>query len=108
MTPAAYALIGLFAAISVVGGFLASRVVRPWRWWTPALPIAASFGSLYLVGHRLAWSAGPEVPMFGFRVALPFDVAVALVVALATAAAQAGAIRLLEPEQRRARRDGNA
>jgi hypothetical protein len=108
MTSAAYALIGLFVAISTGSGLLASRLMRPWRWWAPLLPILASFGALYLVGHRLGWSAGPEVPMFGFRVALPFDIAVALGVALATAATQAVALRLLQPQQRSPGRDGNA
>lgn len=108
MPSAAYALIGLFAAISTASGLLAARLIGPWRWWTPLLPIFASFGSLYLVGHRLGWSAGPEVPLFGFRVSLPLDSAVALAVALATAASQAVAIRLLEPQQGRPGRDGNA
>jgi hypothetical protein len=108
MTPAAYALIGLFALVSTGSGLLASRLIGPWRWWAPLLPMLASFGALYLVGHRFGWSAGPEVPIFGFRVALPFDVAVALVVALATAAAQAGAVRLLQPQQGSPGRDGNA
>lgn len=108
MTSAAYALIGLFATISVVSGIVAAWLMRPWRWWTAALPIATSFGALYLVGHRLGWSAGPEVPVFGFRVALPFDLAVAMVVALVTAATQSGALRLLQAEQRRPGRDGDA
>ena len=108
MPAAAYALLGLFAAISAASGLLASRLMRPWRWWTPLLPMLASFGALYLVGHRLGLSAGPEVPLFGFRVSLPFDVAVALAAALATAATQAGALRLLQPQQRGPGRDGNA
>lgn len=108
MPAAAYALLGLFAAISTACGLLASRLVRPWRWWTPLLPILASFSALYLVGHRLGWSAGPEMPIFGFRVSLPFDAAVALATALATALAQAAAIRLLQLEQRSPGRDGNA
>jgi hypothetical protein len=108
MPAAAYALLGLFAAISAASGLLASRLVRPWRWWAPAPPILGSFGALYLVGHRLGWSVGPEVPLFGFRVSLPFDVAVALAVALATAATQAGALRLLQPQQRSPGRDSNA
>lgn len=108
MTSAAYALVGLFTAISTAGGLLAARLVGPWRWWAPLLPILASFGSLYLVGHRLGWNAGPQVPMFGFRVSLPFDVAVAMVVALATAASQRIALRLLQPQQGSPRRNGNA
>jgi len=108
MPPAAYALIGLFATISAASGLLASRLMGRWRWWSPVLPIAASFGALYLLGHRLGWSAGPEVPMLGFRVALPFDVAVALAVALATAATQAGALRLLQSQQGSPGRDGDA
>ena len=108
MTSAAYALIGLFSAISLASGLLASGLIGPWRWWAPLLPALASFGSLYLIGHRLGWSAGPEVAMFGFRVALPFDVAVALAVSLSTAAGQWGAFRLLQPQQGRPGRDGNA
>lgn len=108
MPSAAYALLGLFAAISTASGLLAARLTGPWRWWAPLLPILASFGSLYLVGHRLGWSAGPQVPMFGFRVSLPFDVAVAMVVALATAASQGIASRLLQPQQGSPGRDGNA
>lgn len=108
MTPAAYALIGLFTLISAISGLLAARLIGPWRWWSPLLPMLVSFGALYLAGHRFGWSAGPEVPMFGFRVALPFDVAVAMIVAFGTAAAQAGLFRLLQPQQRRAGRDGHA
>lgn len=108
MSSAAYGLIGLFALVSAAGGLLASRLTGPRRAWAPLLPILASFGSLYLVGHRLGWSAGPVMPVFGFRVALPFDAAVALGVALATAAAQAAAFRLLQPQQGSPRRDGNA
>jgi hypothetical protein len=107
MTSAAYALTGLFGVISAGSGLLASRLVGPWRWWTPMLPILASFGALYLVGHRLGWSAGPELPMFGFRIALPFDVAVGVVVALATATVQAGAMLLFQPQQRSPGRDSN-
>lgn len=108
MTSAAYALIGLFALISSASGILAARLIGPRRWWTPLLPILASFGALYLVGHRLGWNAGPEVPMFGFRIALPLDVAVALVVALTTAATQSAALQLLQPQQGGTGRDGNA
>ena len=61
-----------------------------------------------LVQKGLGWTAGPEVPMFGFRIALPLDVAVALVVALTTAATQSAALQLLQPQQGSPGRDGNA
>jgi hypothetical protein len=108
MPSAAYALIGLFAIISTASGLLASRLIGPWRWWTPLLPILAAFGALYVVGHRLGWSAGPEVPMFGFRVALPFDMAVALGIAFVTAVGQSGALGLFQTQQGGPGRDGNA
>jgi hypothetical protein len=46
--------------------------------------------------------------MFGFRVALPFDLAVALLVALAAAATQSGTLRLLQPQQVGPGRDRDA
>ena len=43
MTSAAYALIGLLVAISTASGLLAARLMQPWRWWAPLLPILASW-----------------------------------------------------------------
>ena len=108
MPASAYALLGLFTTIAVACGLVAARVVGPWRPWTPLLPFLASFGSLWLVGHRLGWNAGPEVTLFGFRVAIVVDVAVAVVAALAAGVLQAGVLRLLQPDERRARRHGDA
>ncbi|MDQ2690308.1 MAG: hypothetical protein M3Y29_08555 [Chloroflexota bacterium] len=108
MPPGAYAIVGLFAVVSLVSGVVAAATIGPRRAWAAVLPSVAAFGALYLVGHRLVVSIGPEVSLFGFRIALLFDAAVALVTAVAAAGIQNLALRLLEPKQRRAGRDGLA
>ncbi len=105
MPTAAYGLITVFATVSVLSGVLAARVVGPWRWWAVALPALAAFGALYLVGHRWVMSIGPQVGLFGWEVALPFDVAVALATALGAAGAQRLFLALLDAQQRRPRGD---
>lgn len=85
MPVAAWALLATFLLISLGAGALAAWVVGPWRWSGVVLPAAAAVVALYLAGHRLAWSIGPHVRLFGFDVALPFDLALAVVVALAVA-----------------------
>ncbi|HEX2765777.1 MAG TPA: hypothetical protein VHR55_03960 [Candidatus Limnocylindria bacterium] len=108
MPAAAYALLGLFASLSVACGVGAARLVGPWRPWAPLLPSLSAFGALWLVGHRLGISLGPEVSLFGFRVAIVLDVAVAVLAALAGAILQRGLLALLDLDQRRPGRDGLA
>jgi len=96
MPASAYALIATFLVISVVAGVLAARIVGPWAAWSPVLPALGAFGALYLVGHRWMLSIGPEVTLWGWRVALPFDTLVALSTALVVAAAQRGVASLLQ------------
>lgn len=88
MPPAAYALIALFAAVSLISGMVAARIVGPRRPWAVVLPALAAFGVLYLVGHRFVIGFGPEVPLFGFQVAIVSDVAFALAAAFAAALPQ--------------------
>ena len=57
------------------------------------LPILGAFGAFYLVGHRLGLVVGPEIPLFGFQVALFGDVLLGLAAALAVAAVQALIVR---------------
>jgi hypothetical protein len=98
MPPQAYALVTLFALCSVALGWVAVRLVA--RWGGPAmraaylLPIAAGFLAFYLIGHRLGISVGPEVPLFGFQVALFGDLAIGFAAALVAALAQAGWLRI--------------
>ena len=98
MPPQAYALVTLFALCSVGLGWLAVRLVG--RAGGPAmraayiLPIAAGFLAFYLIGHKLGISVGPEIPLFGFQVALFGDVAIGLAAALAVALAQAAWLRV--------------
>ena len=94
MPPQAFALVGLFAVVSIViaiaAWWIARAVGGPRRVRWAALPMAAAFGALYVVGHRVGLVLGPEVELFGFQVALLGDVAIggfaALVAALVVAA----------------------
>lgn len=106
MPAGAYAIVALFAAVSVISGSIAAWTIGPRRIWAVGVPSSSAFGALYLIGHRMALSLGPEIGLFGFRISLPFDVAAALVTAFAAAALQGGLVRLLEPEQGSPRRDG--
>lgn len=74
----AYALVGFFGAASIASGIVAWRLLGPPPRLAVLPPSAAAFVALYLVGHRLGLSVGPTVGLFGFEVALPFDLAVAL------------------------------
>lgn len=88
MPPAAYALIGSFIVVSLVAGILAARAVGPRRPWAVVLPALAAFGALYLVGHRFVIGFGPNVPLFGFQVAIVSDIVFALLAAFAAALVQ--------------------
>ena len=99
MPPAAYALVTLFAASSVLVGIVAVRLVAavaggPRRRLAYVLPILAGFGAFYLIGHRLGLVVGPEVSLFGFRVALVGDVLIGFAAALVVALVQAAVVRL--------------
>lgn len=97
MPPAAYALVALFALISLAVGVLAARALAPRGGprgpRAVILPAAAAFLVLYLVGHRFGLVLGPEIGLFGFRVALLGDVAIGLAAGFAAALLQAGLVR---------------
>jgi hypothetical protein len=95
MPATAFALVGLFAIVSVVAGVVAWRALGPGGVRAAVLPSVAAFGALYLAGHRLGLAVGPTVPLFGFEVALFGDVAIALVTAFAVAWAQRQALLTL-------------
>lgn len=101
MPASAYGLIAVFATVSALSGILAARVIGPWRWWAVMAPALAAFGALYMVGHRWVLSIGPQVGLFGWEVALPFDIVVAGVTAFAVALVQRGVLRLFDAQQRR-------
>jgi hypothetical protein len=85
MPAAAYGVLAVFTAASIAAGLLAWWLVGPRSPWAILLPIAATFGALYLSGHRLGLRIGPVVDLFGFDVALAFDLSLAVVVAFAAA-----------------------
>ncbi len=93
MPAAAFALLAFFIVVSILAGAAAWWLIGPHRPWALLLPTIGAFGALYLFGHLLEWSFGPTVELFGFTVALPFDIGVALVVAAAAAAVQRVALR---------------
>jgi hypothetical protein len=101
MPPGAFAIVGLFAIVSLISGALAAWLIGPRRAWAAIVPAVAAFGTLYLIGHRVAVSIGPEIELFGFRISLPFDTAVAVAVAFVTAVVQGALVRLLQAKQRR-------
>jgi hypothetical protein len=102
MPPAAYALVALFLACSVVVGVvavrLAARLGGPTRRAAYVLPVLAGFGAFYLIGHRLGLTVGPEVGLFGFQVALVGDIAIGFAAALAVALVQALVVRSRRPD----------
>jgi hypothetical protein len=81
----AFKLLGDYNHISIGSGLIAWRVHIPRHRWGWLTAIVFAFGALYLFGHLLGLSAGPMLELFGFDVALPFDVLLALVDALAGA-----------------------
>jgi hypothetical protein len=99
MPAQAFALLALFILVSLLAGGLAWWLVGPRRPASAVLPILATFGALYLSGHRLGWSVGPTVTLFGFDVALPFDIALAAAVACAVAALQRAARSRVTPSE---------
>jgi hypothetical protein len=88
MPPEAIALLVFFVGVAFVVGAVAAYAVGPRRPWATILPILGAFGSLYVVGHRIGLSLGPQVNLFGFEVAIVWDVAVAIVAAVVVAVLQ--------------------
>jgi hypothetical protein len=105
MPPEAYALVTLFAVSSVILGAAAWLIVlrlvpagllsRSLTLGGAVLPIAAAFLALYLVGHRFGISIGPQVPLFGFQVALLGDLVIGFAAAAAVALVQGMALGML-------------
>ncbi len=100
MPPAAFALLGFFVAVAAGAGAGATAIVGPRRPVAVLAPVAAAFGGLYLVGHRLGLSIGPSVRLFGFDVALVWDVAVAIGAALAAALVQRAILERRDAQRR--------
>ena len=105
MPAAAYGVLAVFTAMSIAAGVVSSWTTGPRRRWAPVLPTLAAFGTLYVVGHGLGMSLGPQVRLFGFEVSLLFDTAVAVSAAFVAAGLQAVAARLLQAQKRSASGD---
>lgn len=98
MPAAAFALLAFFVGVSLVAGLLAWWLIGPRRPWGAVLPTLGAFGALYLFGHLLEISPGPTVDLFGFDVAILFDVGLALLVAVCVALLQRLAVRVTPGE----------
>ncbi len=92
MPPQAYALVTLFAACSVALGWLATRLATRAGGPTARIgyvaPVVAAFLAFYLIGHKLGLAVGPEIPLFGFQVALFGDLAIGFSAAMMAALGQ--------------------
>jgi hypothetical protein len=84
----AYGVLGTFVAAAVAIGSAVTWIVGPRRPSAAVLPIGAGVIALSVVGHSLKVGVGPSISLFGYDVHLPFDLAVATVVALAVALIQ--------------------
>ncbi len=88
MPLSAFALLATLLLVAVIAGLLAARLIGPRRRWAPLLPILAAIVALDVNGHRLGLEVGPTVDLYGYRVALAWDIAVALFAALLAARLQ--------------------
>ena len=93
----AWALVTLFILCSIALGIVAVRIAArsggPRGRAAYALPVVAAFGAFYLIGHRLGLAVGPEIPLFGFQVALLGDLVIGFTAALIAAIAQGAVVR---------------
>jgi hypothetical protein len=97
MPPQAYAVFFLFLACSVLLAVLAVRLAAraggPRAKLAYVLPFLAAFGAFYLIGHKMGLAIGPEIPLFGFQVALFGDLAIGFAAALIVAGLQTLVVR---------------
>jgi hypothetical protein len=88
----------------VVLGAAAAFLVGPRRAIAVIVPTVAAVVALWAIGHRSGLEVGPTVELFGFRVALLFDVLVGATGAILGAVLQRLALsgwRRLSPPARR-------
>jgi hypothetical protein len=81
-------VLGTFVGAAIAIGAVVTRIVGPRRPAAAILPIGSSIVTLSVVGHSLKVGVGPSVNLFGYDVHLPFDLAVATVVAVVVALLQ--------------------
>ena len=84
----AYGVLGTFVAAAMAIGAVVTWLIGPRRPAAAILPIASSVLTLSVVGHSLKIGVGPSVNLFGYEVHLPFDLALATVVAVVVALVQ--------------------
>ncbi len=81
MPTSAFAVLVVFTLLAIGVGVAAAWIAGPRRKLAVVLPVLAAFGALYFVGHRSGLELGPTMDLFGFRVAIVQDIAVAVIAA---------------------------
>jgi hypothetical protein len=95
-----YALFFTLTALAVVLGIAATQVVArlgggPRNVLAHALPVLAGFATMGALGHALGAHFGPTVPLYGFEISLPWDMAIGFGGGLVGAAVQLAVLRAL-------------
>jgi hypothetical protein len=95
-----YALFFTLAALAVVLGIAATQVVARLGGGSRSLlahvvPVVTGFGAMGALGHALGAHFGPTVPMYGFEVSLPWDMAIGFGGGLVGALVQTAVVRAL-------------
>jgi hypothetical protein len=95
-----YALFFTLSALAVLLGIAATQVVArlgggPRNLIAHLLPVLTGFGAMGALGHALGAHFGPTVPLYGFEVSLPWDMAIGFGGGLVGALVQATVVRAL-------------
>ena len=95
-----YALFLTLTALAVALGIAATQVVArlaggPRTILAHVIPVLTAFATMGALGHSLGAHFGPTVPLYGFEVSLPWDMAIGLGGGLVGAGVQLAVVRAL-------------
>ncbi len=95
-----YALFLTLTALAVGLGIAATQVVArlgggPRNVLAHLLPVLTGFATMGALGHALGAHFGPTVPLYGFEVSLPWDMAIGFGGGLVGAVIQVAVVRAL-------------
>jgi hypothetical protein len=93
-----YALFFTLTALAVALGIAATQVVvrlggGPRNVLANLVPVLTGFATMGALGHSLGAHFGPTVPLYGFQVSLPWDMAIGFAGGLVGALVQAAVVR---------------
>jgi hypothetical protein len=95
-----YALFLTLTGLAVVLGIAAAQAVArlargPRNVLAHVVPVLAAFATMGALGHALGAHFGPTVPLYGFDISLPWDMAIGFGGGLVGAVVQLVAVRAL-------------